>query len=61
MAAASGLQFDETDVRILRELQDDARVTMAELGRRAALSAPAVADRVRRLEDAGVIEGYSAA
>lgn len=52
--------FDETDTRILAELQQDARVSMAELGRRVALSAPAVADRVRRLEDAGVIEGYSA-
>jgi Lrp/AsnC family leucine-responsive transcriptional regulator len=41
-------------------LQQDARVSMAELGRRIGLSAPAVAERVRRLEDAGIIQGYRA-
>jgi Lrp/AsnC family leucine-responsive transcriptional regulator len=43
---------------LLEELQDDARLSMAELGRRVSLSAPAVAERVQRLEDAGVITGY---
>jgi Lrp/AsnC family leucine-responsive transcriptional regulator len=52
--------LDDTDWRILRELQDDGRVTFAELGRRVALSPPSVADRVRRLEEIGVISGYRA-
>jgi Lrp/AsnC family transcriptional regulator, leucine-responsive regulatory protein len=55
---ANGL--DEMDWRILVELQQDGRLPWSELGRRVHLSAPAVADRVRRLEDAGVIAGYRA-
>jgi Lrp/AsnC family leucine-responsive transcriptional regulator len=43
---------------LLEELQVDARLSMAELGRRVSLSAPAVAERVQRLEEAGVITGY---
>jgi Lrp/AsnC family leucine-responsive transcriptional regulator len=58
-AYESGL-LDETNLRILRELERDARVPLAELGRRVSLSAPAVAERVRRLEQAGVIKGYRA-
>ena len=53
--------LDATDWSILRELQDDARISWSELGRRVSLSPPAVADRVRRLEDAGIISGYRAA
>ncbi|HYW25009.1 MAG TPA: Lrp/AsnC family transcriptional regulator [Terriglobales bacterium] len=52
--------LDPTDWRILEELQRDARLSAAELGRRVHLSAPAVAARVGRLEDAGVITGYRA-
>jgi len=52
--------LDETNRRILKELQAEARLTMAELGRRVNLSPPAVADRVQRLERAGVIAGYQA-
>ncbi|MEV6867209.1 Lrp/AsnC family transcriptional regulator [Streptosporangium subroseum] len=52
--------MDALDLRILTELQVDARVSFAELGRRVGLSAPAVADRVQRLEEAGVITGYRA-
>ncbi|MEV5571785.1 Lrp/AsnC family transcriptional regulator [Spirillospora sp. NPDC052269] len=52
--------MDALDLRILTELQVDARVSFAELGRRVALSAPAVADRVQRLEEARVITGYRA-
>ncbi|MEV0195972.1 Lrp/AsnC family transcriptional regulator [Nonomuraea sp. NPDC050691] len=52
--------LDALDLRILAELQVDARVSFAELGRRVALSAPAVADRVQRLEETGVIIGYRA-
>jgi len=50
--------LDETGWRILEELQGNARMTFSELGRRVALTAPAVAERVRRLEEAGIIKGY---
>ncbi len=52
------LPLDGVNRRVLEELQADARISTAELGRRVGLSAPAVAERVRRLEDAGVITGY---
>jgi len=51
---------DETDLKLLQELQTDARLSLAELGRRVGLSPPAVADRLRRLEESGVISGYRA-
>lgn len=54
------LALDAYDTRILAELQADARVSMAELGRRVHLSQPAVTERVRKLETAGVISGYRA-
>lgn len=53
--------FDAYDTRILSELQRDARLSMAELGRRVHLSQPAVTERVRKLETAGVITGYHCA
>jgi Lrp/AsnC family transcriptional regulator, leucine-responsive regulatory protein len=49
---------DTINVRILKELQEDPRLTMTELGRRVGLSSPAVTERVRRLEETGVIQGY---
>ena len=49
---------DVVNVRILGELQSDPRVTMSELGRRVGLSSPAIAERVRRLEETVVIQGY---
>jgi Lrp/AsnC family transcriptional regulator, leucine-responsive regulatory protein len=52
--------LDGFDTRILAELQADARLSMAELGRRVHLSQPAVTERVRKLEAAGVISGYRA-
>jgi Lrp/AsnC family leucine-responsive transcriptional regulator len=52
--------MDRTSLRILGELQRDARLSLAEIGRRVGLSAPAVADRVQRLEESGVITGYHA-
>jgi Lrp/AsnC family transcriptional regulator, leucine-responsive regulatory protein len=51
---------DRVDRRILEELQTDARLSFNELSRRVSLSAPAVAERVRRLETTGVITGYHA-
>jgi Lrp/AsnC family leucine-responsive transcriptional regulator len=50
--------LDDIDCEILAQLQDNARITFAELGRRVKLSTPAVIERVRRLEDSGVILGY---
>jgi Lrp/AsnC family transcriptional regulator, leucine-responsive regulatory protein len=52
--------LDATDWKILRELQQDARLSYNELGRRVALSAPAAAERVRKLEDRGIITRYAA-
>ena len=52
--------MDAMDWALLRELQDDARLSYSELSRRVHLSPPAVAERVRRLEEAGVITGYHA-
>lgn len=52
--------LDGTDWRILAELQADGRLSYNELARRIHLSAPAVADRVRRLEEDHVIDGYQA-
>lgn len=52
--------IDEIDRKILKELQEDARTSYAELGRRVGLTTPAVIERVRKLEDAGIITGYSA-
>lgn len=52
--------LDSIDATLLRELCADARIPRAELSRRVGLSAPSVADRVRRLEDVGVITGYGA-
>jgi Lrp/AsnC family leucine-responsive transcriptional regulator len=52
--------LDAIGWRILEELQRDARLTYSELGARVGLSPPAVAERMRRLEEAGVITGYRA-
>lgn len=60
MASESAKPPDEISWRILRELQLDGRVSFTELGRRVGLSTPAVAERVRNLEAAGVIRGYRA-
>ncbi|GAB3961212.1 Lrp/AsnC family transcriptional regulator [Actinoallomurus acanthiterrae] len=52
--------LDETDWRILAELQRDGRLSYNRLAQIVHLSPPAVAERVRRLEEAGVISGYQA-
>jgi Lrp/AsnC family leucine-responsive transcriptional regulator len=51
-------QLDESNRRLLRELHQDPRLSMSELGRRVGLSAPAVSERVQRLQRAGVIAGF---
>jgi Lrp/AsnC family transcriptional regulator, leucine-responsive regulatory protein len=55
------LELDAISWKILESLQHDARMSFAELGRKIGLSTPAVAERVRRLEEAGIITGYHAA
>ena len=58
-ALANGTALlDQVNLRLLELLQQDPRLTMAELARRVGMSAPAVTDRVQRLEQGGVIAGY---
>ncbi|MCV2401265.1 Lrp/AsnC family transcriptional regulator [Marinomonas sp. C2222] len=52
--------MDKINFKLLKALQENARLTFAELGKKVHLSAPAVAERVRKLEEIGVITGYSA-
>ncbi|WP_245573801.1 Lrp/AsnC family transcriptional regulator [Neptunomonas japonica] len=51
--------IDNINRRILKALQHNARISYAELGKQVHLSAPAVAERIRKLEQEGVISGYS--
>ena len=60
MALQSERSLDQTDWKILRELQQDARLSFNELGKRVGLSAPATAERVRKMEDADIISSYGA-
>lgn len=52
--------LDAIDWKILRELQDDGRMTNVELSRRVGISAPPCLRRVKRLEESGIIRGYRA-
>jgi Lrp/AsnC family leucine-responsive transcriptional regulator len=54
------MTIDDIDRKVLTELQEDARLSYAELGRRVGLTTPAVIERVRKLEDAKIITGYRA-
>ncbi len=60
MALENERLLDETGWHILEALQANARLSFSELGQRVGLSSPAVAERVRRMEDAGIITGYRA-
>ncbi len=51
--------LDALDTALLGVLAEDARLPLRELARRIGLSAPSTTERLRRLEDAGVIEGYT--
>ena len=59
-ARADEVEIDAINAGLLGELQRDARLSLAELGRRVGLSSPAVAERLQRLEAEGVIRGYHA-
>src|SRR5260221_928018 len=60
MALDNEKLLDETGWQLLHELQQHARLSFSELGQRVGLSSPAVAERVRKMEDAGIITGYHA-
>jgi len=60
VSAPADPSLDPVNCRLIEELQADARISLAELGRRVGLSAPAVAERIARLEETGVITGYHA-
>jgi Lrp/AsnC family leucine-responsive transcriptional regulator len=51
--------IDAVDARLLTMLAGNARMTVADLARQVSMSSPSVADRLRRLEDAGVVRGYT--
>ena len=60
MGAKTAVSLDSTDIAIVEALQADGRLAISELGRRVGLSQPATSERVRRLEERGVIAGYHA-
>lgn len=60
MAFDSESVLDKVGWQLLRALQEDARLSFSELGRRVGLSSPAIAERVRRMEDLGIVSGYRA-
>lgn len=53
------MQLDKLHYAILNELQINARSSNAEIGRKIGLTAPAVAERIRKLQEAGIIKGFS--
>lgn len=56
----SNLQgLDDLSIKILKELQADARLSITEIGKRVGLSGPAVSERIKKMEDEGIINGYT--
>jgi Lrp/AsnC family transcriptional regulator, leucine-responsive regulatory protein len=53
-------RLDPTDIAIIETLQENGRIGISELGRKIGLSQPATSERVKRLEDSGIIAGYAA-
>ena len=54
------MSIDSLNWKILQCLQEDARISNSEIGRRVGVSSPAVSERIKKMEDAEVIEGYKA-
>jgi Lrp/AsnC family leucine-responsive transcriptional regulator len=52
--------LDDTGWNLLSAIQENARISYTELGQQVGLTSPAVTDRIRRMEDAGIISGYHA-
>lgn len=52
--------MDQTDIRLLELLQLDGRITISELSKKLSLSRPSISERMNRLEERGIIEGFSA-
>lgn len=52
--------LDPTDIAMIEILQDDGRISVSELGRKVGLSQPATSERLKRLEDRGIIKAYQA-
>ena len=52
--------MDSTNIKILACLQHNARMTNTAIGREVGISSPAVAERIRKMEDLGIIKGYKA-
>jgi Lrp/AsnC family leucine-responsive transcriptional regulator len=57
---AFAIGLDAKDIAILEELQQEGRIPLSELGRKVGLSQPAMSERVKRLEERGIITGYGA-
>jgi Lrp/AsnC family leucine-responsive transcriptional regulator len=53
-------KIDDLNWRILKLLQENSRVSLAKIGRQVGLTTPAVAERVKKMEDIGIIEGFNA-
>ena len=53
------IELDTSDLQLLCALREDCRLSLRDLGEKCSLSAPAVSARIRRLEQAGVIRGYT--
>lgn len=58
MRKAERIDLDETDLNILNVLERDARASYTSIGQKVGLSTPSVIERIRKLEDKGVIKGY---
>ncbi len=54
------MQIDNLNEKILKCLQENARQSNAEIGRQVGISSPAVSERIKKMEDMGIIEGYKA-
>ena len=52
--------MDKTDIKIINLLQEDGRMSIKDIASQVNLTSPAVSERIRRLEDGGIIEGYHA-
>ncbi|MDT8717530.1 Lrp/AsnC family transcriptional regulator [Clostridium sp. 19966] len=53
------MKLDNTDIKILMELQADSRISIRELSKKVNLSPPSVTERIKKLEDRGIIKGYT--